>query len=100
MTGSTPAPESQTLSFQALIKTNARHSEVVLDESLVRISVKAKPVDGRANKEAVRLIAHALNVPLKSVELVRGVRSRHKYFRVTGLESVPEKLKTLIGVRK
>ena len=49
MTGSSPAPGSKTLPFQALIKTNARRSEVVLDEALVRISVKARPVDGHAN---------------------------------------------------
>jgi len=49
MTGSSPAPGSKTLPFQALIKTNARRSEVVLNEALVRISVKERPVDGHAN---------------------------------------------------
>ncbi len=96
MTGPSPAPGSKTLSFQALIKTNARRSEVVLDESLVSISVKARPVDGHADKEAIKLIARALGVPQTSVELVRGLRSRRKYFRVTGLESAPEELKARV----
>ena len=89
-------PEPKTLSFQALIKTNARRSEVELDETLVRISVVARPVEDRANKEAIKLIARALGVPQTSVKLIRGRRSRRKFFRVTGLEFVPEDLKALI----
>ena len=64
--------------------------------ALARISVEARPVEGRANKEAIKLIAHAFSVPQKSVKRVRGVRSRRKVFRMTGLEFLPEDLKTLV----
>jgi len=87
--------DSNALSFQALIKTNARHAEVVIDNSGLRISVKAQPASGQANREAIKLIARRLGVPQKSVQLVRGMRSRQKIFRVTGLGCLPEDLWTL-----
>ena len=93
-------PDSMKLSFQALIKTSARRAEVVVEESLLRISVKARPVDGRANSEAIKLIARTFSVPQKSVELVRGARSRQKFFRVAVPGSVPEKLAALSKTRK
>jgi uncharacterized protein (TIGR00251 family) len=92
--------DSNTLSFEALIKTNARHTEIVADESGLRISVKAPPVSGQANREAIKLIARKLGVPQKSVQLVRGMRGRQKIFRVTGLECLPEDLRTLSRMGK
>ncbi len=56
MTLSSRLPGSKTLSFQALIKAYAHRSEIALDKALVRISVETRPVEGRANKEAIRQI--------------------------------------------
>lgn len=62
------------------------------DSLLVR--VKAAPVGGEANEAARRLLASVLGVAASRVELVRGVRSREKEFRVLGLlpEEVPGRL--------
>ncbi len=90
----------KTLTFQARIKPGARHSEIVLDADILRICVKARQVEGRANEEAVKLIAQAFGVPRNSVELVRGARSGHKVFRVTGFKSVPKALEALFSAGK
>jgi uncharacterized protein YggU (UPF0235/DUF167 family) len=42
-------------------------------------------VEGRANDAAVTLVAEALEVPAKDVELVSGAKSRVKRFRVQGI---------------
>ena len=48
------------------------------------VRVGAPPADGRANDAVLRLIARALRVPARDVELVRGARSREKTIRVAG----------------
>ncbi|HEX6310932.1 MAG TPA: DUF167 domain-containing protein [Acidimicrobiia bacterium] len=53
-------------------------------ESL-KIRVAAPPVDGRANDAAVELLAAALEVRPRDIELVSGARSRVKRFRVQGV---------------
>jgi uncharacterized protein YggU (UPF0235/DUF167 family) len=58
------------------------------DSLLVR--VKATRVGGEANEAARRLLASVLGVAASRVELVRGVRSREKEFRVLGL--LPEEV--------
>ncbi|HKF92605.1 MAG TPA: DUF167 family protein [Acidimicrobiia bacterium] len=47
----------------------------------------AAPPDGRANAAAVGLIAAALGVKERDVELVSGERSRLKRFRVVGIDA-------------
>lgn len=49
---------------------------------LVRLN--APPVDGAANAELIQLIAKALGVPKRDVEIVSGQRSRDKRIRVAG----------------
>jgi uncharacterized protein (TIGR00251 family) len=51
----------------------------------LKIRVAAPPVDGRANDAAVALLAEALEVKARDVELVSGQRSRVKRFRVRGV---------------
>ncbi len=53
----------------------------------LKIRVAAPPVEGRANDAAGALLAEALEVKAKDVELVSGARSRMKRFRVQGLNA-------------
>jgi len=53
-------------------------------ESL-KVRVAAPPVEGRANDAAVALLAEALEVNARDVELVSGARSRVKRFRIKGV---------------
>jgi uncharacterized protein (TIGR00251 family) len=53
----------------------------------LKLRVAAPPVDGRANAAAVALIAAALGVKERDVELVSGERSRLKRFRVVGIDA-------------
>lgn len=49
---------------------------------MLKIGVAAPPEDGRANEELTRALAAMLGLRAKDVELVGGVRSRTKRFRV------------------
>ncbi|MCZ7526181.1 MAG: DUF167 domain-containing protein [Acidimicrobiia bacterium] len=54
--------------------------------SSLRLRVTAPPVGGRANEAAGRLLAGALGLRSREVELVSGAGSRLKRFLVLGLE--------------
>ncbi len=92
--------ETKTLTFQARVKPNARQPGLALDDGILRVSVKAKPVEGRANDAAIKLIADAFRLPRRSVELVRGAHNRNKFFRISGIESPPKEFEALLKAEK
>lgn len=59
----------------------------------VKIRVSAPPEGGKANAEVEDLLESAIGAP---VLLIRGMRGRHKVFKVTGLD--PELICRKLGV--
>jgi uncharacterized protein (TIGR00251 family) len=51
------------------------------------VRLQAPPVDGAANAELLRVIAAALDLPIRAVAIVVGERSRQKRVRVSGLDA-------------
>lgn len=47
----------------------------------------APPEAGRANAEVVELLASALELPVRDVELVTGARGRDKIVEIRGLDA-------------
>ncbi len=60
----------------------------------LKISLTTPPIEGRANKACIELLAETLNVPRSSVTIAAGQSSRNKVVRVAGLtlEQVRERL--------
>lgn len=61
---------------------------------VLKVRVRAQPVEGEANEALVRLLAKMLGVPRRNVNLARGGQSRLKMIEVTDLsdEEVRERL--------
>ena len=55
------------------------------DGDLLRVRVAAPPVEGKANRALLRLLARALDVPPSRLRLVKGQTSREKVIAVEGL---------------
>lgn len=53
---------------------------------VLKVRVRALPVEGEANEALIRLLAKALGVPRSTVSLARGGQSRHKMIEVAGLD--------------
>ena len=51
---------------------------------VLRASVTAVPADGRANTALLRLLAGALDVPIRDLSLVGGLKSRTKTVAIAG----------------
>jgi uncharacterized protein (TIGR00251 family) len=56
----------------------------------LKIRVAAPPLEGRANTELQRFLAHTFGVKLQSVVLLSGDNARHKRFRVLSPTQWPE----------
>lgn len=73
------------MKIRAQIKPNAKQTRVVQptnpDDSWL-IATKAPAIDGRANREAIELIAAALKVPKSAVQLKLGAKSKFKIFEI------------------
>jgi len=63
---------------------------------LVRLA--AAPVDGAANAELIAVLADALHLPKRQVEIVSGDRSRSKRVRVAGMTAAS--VFTALGVER
>jgi len=57
----------------------------VMTDGTLKVRVAAAPVDGAANRAVQRVLARALSLNLKNVEIVRGETARRKLLRVNGL---------------
>jgi uncharacterized protein YggU (UPF0235/DUF167 family) len=64
-------------SSRSLIRGTSREGVV--------ISVHAQPVEGKANAEALRLMADRLGVPVSRIRILRGQKSRRKTLLVVGI---------------
>jgi uncharacterized protein len=65
------------------VQPGAKRTEVAgIHGGALRIRLAAPPVDGKANTELLRFLAHAFGVPQRNVTLVRGDASRQKVVRI------------------
>jgi hypothetical protein len=71
------------------IQPRASRDEILWlnEEGVLRVRVKAPPVDGAANEALVQLVAKKLGVRKDSVSLVSGATARNKVIEVEGLTS-------------
>ncbi len=64
---------------------------------VLKVRVRARPVEGEANEALVKLIAKSLGVPKSAVSVQRGGQSRTKMIEVVGLsdEDIRDRLTDL-----
>ena len=78
--------ERQAARIAVVLRPGASRDEVLeFSHGLLRVRVKAPPIDGKANASLEKLLARLLGVPPSSVDVLRGARSRRKLLRVEGL---------------
>ena len=53
---------------------------------VLKVRVRARPVEGEANEALIKMLAKTLGVPRSSVALARGGQSRLKMIAIDGLD--------------
>ena len=56
--------------------------DVLLDNKTIKVSVSAPPLENRANYALIDLLSKTLNVPKKSIRIVRGMKTNFKLVRI------------------
>lgn len=54
---------------------------------VLKVRVRARPVEGEANEALIKVLAKALGVPKSAVAIQRGGQSRTKMVEITGLSN-------------
>jgi len=77
-------------------KPRAARSEVrtvrnSADGEALEVRLAAPPVEGAANTELLAVLAQALAVPVRNIQLVQGAKGRLKRVRIQGLS--PEEVR-------
>jgi len=57
-----------------------------MDDGAIKVRIRAKPVDGKANRTLLKFLAKKLSLPIHNLTIKRGARSRNKEIEVFGLE--------------
>jgi uncharacterized protein (TIGR00251 family) len=69
------------------VTPRASRNEVAgFDGDVLRVRLKAPPVDGKANEALGRLLAEHLGVRLSDVVIVSGLKSRTKRVSINGVD--------------
>ncbi len=71
------------------VVTRAKKNEIaeIMSDGTLKVRVTAPPVEGKANKAVIDLIADVLDVPASSVEIVAGATSREKLISIIDLDA-------------
>jgi uncharacterized protein (TIGR00251 family) len=73
------------LAFWIHVTPRARREDVGrIHGDALRVSVKAPPVEGKANEACARAIARALELPRDRVQIDPGARGRRKRVHISG----------------
>jgi len=62
----------------------------------IKVKVTAPPIEGKANEALIRFLTKEFGIPLSSMTIFKGLRSREKTLRISGISN-QELLKKLKG---
>ena len=77
-------PEGVTLHVRVVPRASRDRIEAV-EGTRLRVRLAAPPVEGKANKACIRLLARRLGVAASRIRILRGERSRDKVLFVQGI---------------
>jgi uncharacterized protein len=66
-----------------------------MDDGSLKIRIKEKPVEGRANKGLIKYLSDLLDIREFDIEIISGISSRNKIIRIRNIDSVGLQQKVL-----
>ena len=67
---------------------NASKPRVCEEKDLIKVYVKSPPVDGRANKELIEVLAEHFNIKKNQIEIIRGEKSNRKIVKIKERQNI------------
>jgi uncharacterized protein (TIGR00251 family) len=77
--------ETEALIRVKVIPRSSRTEILGREKDIYRVKLTDPPVEGKANKAVIALLAEKLGVPKREIEMVSGKKGRLKTIRIRGL---------------
>lgn len=72
------------MQIQLKVIPGAKKNLVKEENGLVKVYLTAPPVDGKANKALINVLAEHFNVKKNGIEIIKGLKSRNKTVNISG----------------
>lgn len=80
-----PEPKS-TLAIKVVPRAKKNEISQIMADGMVKIRLTAPPVEGKANKALIKLLAHELKIPAQDIKITSGGKSRNKTVLLKGID--------------
>jgi uncharacterized protein (TIGR00251 family) len=70
------------------VQPSAKRDEICgwMEDGTLKVKVRGKPVEGKANESLIQFLSKALEVSKSSIEIVAGEKSRNKRLMISGID--------------
>jgi hypothetical protein len=70
------------------VQPSAKKDEISgwMDDGTLKVRVRGKPVEGKANESLVQFLSKALGIAKGNIEIVAGDKARNKRLKINGIE--------------
>ncbi len=74
--------ECESLKFRISVNASAKTNSIEFLEECIKIRIKEKAVDGKANKAITEYLSDLLKIPKRRIEIVSGFTSKLKIIQI------------------
>ena len=60
------------------IVPNSSKNDIILEDEFIKIKITAQPIENKANKALIELLAKTFKIPKTSIEIIKGETSKEK----------------------
>jgi len=85
---------NKSYSLEVRMHTGSSNRSIEFKDNVAHIYTNVKPIDGKANQDAFKIISKFIGVPRKNISIIKGEKSRNKVFKIEGAISI-DKIKFL-----
>ncbi len=62
------------------------------NEEYIKIAIKEKPIDGKANEALIKFLSKELNITKSQIKIIKGLTGRDKTIEINSTENILQKL--------
>ena len=74
--------QNEVLKFKIQVNASAKSNSIEFTDEFVKIRIKEKAIEGRANKAIVEYLSDILKIPKKQISIISGQTSRLKVVQI------------------
>jgi uncharacterized protein (TIGR00251 family) len=87
-----------TLSVRVIPNKPESKIVAIYEDTKIRIDIKSRPIDGKANQELIKYLAKLFGVNRNQVMIVRGINSRNKLIKIESVNNA--RISAILGWKR